>query len=169
VSAAGTAPRWAAALEGLPHEISAEQDGPCVRVALADLREALKRLRDRAGFAMCTFVTCIDGYPKEPRFELCHQLLSLEHNDRVRVRCTLPGDSAPTCSDLWPGAVWMERECFDMFGLRFEGHPDLRRLLMPDGYEHFPLRRDFPHHGIEPDRLYREWDRKRREHWTQTP
>jgi NADH:ubiquinone oxidoreductase subunit C len=51
--------------------------------------------------------------------------------------------------------------------VRFEGHPDLRRLLMPDGYDHYPLRKEFPHHGIEPDKLYREWDRARREQWTE--
>ena len=69
----------------------------------------------------------------------------------------------PTCIDLWPGAAFSERECWDMFGIRFEGHvPNLERLLMPEPYEHFPLRKDFPHQGIEPDRLYREWDRARR-------
>jgi NADH-quinone oxidoreductase subunit C len=55
----------------------------------------------------------------------------------------------------------MERECFDMFGVVFEGHPALKRLLMPEDYDHFPLRKDFPHYGIEPDRLYREWERAR--------
>jgi len=70
-----------------------------------------------------------------------------------------------TCTDLWPGAGFSERECYDMFGVRFEGHPDLRRLLMPEGYGHHPLRKDFPHEGIEPDRLYREWDRERRKDW----
>jgi len=67
-----------------------------------------------------------------------------------------------SCTALWPGASYMERECYDMFGIRFEDHPDLKRLLMPDGYGHHPLRKDFPHKGIQPDRLYREWDRERR-------
>jgi NADH-quinone oxidoreductase subunit C len=70
-----------------------------------------------------------------------------------------------TCTDLWRGAMFMERECWDMFGVRFEGHPDPRRLLMPEDYGHHPLRKEFPHHGIEPDRLYREWDRARRQEW----
>lgn len=162
-----TAPRFAAALEALPHCISHSPDGPVIEVEIAHLHAVLAALRNRAGFEMCSFVTCIDHYPAEPRFALHHQLLSLAHNDRVRVRCVLPGESAPTCTDLWPGANYMERECFDMFGVRFEGHPDLRRLLMPDGYDHYPLRKEFPHHGIEPDRLYREWDRARRAGWTE--
>jgi NADH:ubiquinone oxidoreductase subunit C len=68
----------------------------------------------------------------------------------------------PSCIDLWPGAAYMERECFDLFGIVFEGHPGLKRLMMPDEYGYHPLRKDFPHQGIEPDRLYREWDRQRR-------
>ncbi len=160
-------PRWLAALGALPHCLSTSPDGAVIEVELAHLHAVLAALRDKAQFELCTFVTCIDHYPAEPRFALHHQLLSLTHNDRVRVRCVLPGESAPTATDLWPGANYMERECFDMFGVRFEGHPDLRRLLMPDGYEHHPLRKEFPHAGIEPDRLYREWDRKRREGWTE--
>ena len=74
----------------------------------------------------------------------------------------------PTCTDLFPGAAFMERECYDMFGVRFEGHAHLRRLLMPEAYGHHPLRKDFPHQGIEPDRLYREWDRERRAEWSRT-
>jgi NADH-quinone oxidoreductase subunit C len=95
------------------------------------------------------------------------QFRSYAHSDRVRLTCRVAGSDAwvPSCCDLWPGANFSEREAWDMFGVRFEGHPDLRRLLMPDGYEHHPLRKDFPHQGIEPDRLYRQWDRERRERW----
>jgi NADH-quinone oxidoreductase subunit C len=158
-------PRAAAALEGLEHRVVFTNEGtPCFEVARERLHEALERLRDRAGFETCTFVTAVDFHPREPRFQVTHQLLSLAHNDRVRVHTLVRGDDArvPTCSDLWPGANWMERECFDLFGIRFDGHPDLRRLLMPKGYEHHPLRKEFPHAGIEPDKLYRKWDRERR-------
>ena len=104
--------------------------------------------------------------PAEPRFELVHQLWSLANNDRVRVHTRLAeGASAASCVALWPGAAYMERECFDMFGIAFAGHTGLKRLLMPDDYGHHPLRKDFPHQGIEPDRLYREWDRRRRAAW----
>jgi NADH-quinone oxidoreductase subunit C len=100
----------------------------------------------------------------EPRFHVSIQLHSLEHEARVRVRIPVSSDDAslPSCTGLWPGANFMERECYDMFGIRFDGHPNLKRLLMPEGYGHHPLRKDFPHKGIEPDRLYREWDRERR-------
>jgi NADH:ubiquinone oxidoreductase subunit C len=148
------------------------RDGmPCVDVDRAVLHDVLERLRDGAGFETLTLVTGVDrldpaaARPTEPRFELVHQLCSIRHGDRVRVRTRLASDDAraPTCTDLWPGAGFMERECWDMFGIEFEGHPKLERLLMPEGYAHHPLRKDFPHQGIEPDRLYREWDRQRRE------
>ncbi|MCZ6598199.1 MAG: NADH-quinone oxidoreductase subunit C [Planctomycetota bacterium] len=144
------------------------RDGmPCIELDRSALREALERLRDRAGFESMTFVTAIDRMPAEPRFEVCHQLWSLSHSDRVRVKTRVPehDPSVPSCVDLWPGAAFMERECFDMFGVRFDGHPGLKRLLMPEEYGHHPLRKDFPHQGIEPDRLYREWDRERRREW----
>ena len=80
----------------------------------------------------------------------------------MRTRLAEDDARVPTCTDLWPGAGYAERECYDMFGIEFDGNPDLRRLLMPEGYEHHPLRKDFPHQGIEPDRLYRAWDRERR-------
>ena len=167
-----TSTRWSEQLASVPHELVAAADGvPTLRAEREHLHAALAALRDAAGFSMCTLVTAVDHYPAEPRFELVHQLLSVEHADRARVQCFLRSDDAhaPTCSDLWPGASFSERECFDMFGIRFDGHPDLRRLLMPQGYDHHPLRKEFPHVGIEPDRLYREWDRERREGGSTTP
>lgn len=135
-----------------------------VAVAPAGLRALLEGLAQKAGFECPTLVTAIDHHPREPRFELIWQLLSMQHGDRLRVRCLLePGEppTAPSGTDLWSGAAYMERECYDMFGIVFSGHEDLRRLLMPDGYGHHPLRKDFPHQGIEPDRLYREWEARR--------
>jgi len=162
-----TIERTRAALEGLAFEDRASRDGTfAIGVKRDVLHEALLRLRDRAGFVSVTFVTAVDRYPGKPRYELHHQLMSKDA-ERVRVTTEL-GErdaSAPTCVDIWPGASFMERECYDMFGIVFDGHPDLRRLLMPEGYDHHPLRKDFPHAGIEPDRLYREWDRERRKHW----
>ena len=136
-----------------------------ISVALADAKEVVRRLRDACGFESNTFVTAVDRHPAEPRYELAWQFLSYQHGDRVRVHALVAGDhpKAPTITDLYLGAAYSERECFDMFGIVFEGHVGLKRLLMPEGYDHFPLRKDFPHQGIEPDRLYREWDRRRRE------
>lgn len=137
---------------------------PCFRCTRARLLEVMRRLRDHLGFETNTFVTAIDRFPAEPRFRLVYQLLSIAHNERVRVTCdvTEADASVPTITSLWPGASFFEREAWDMFGIRFEGHPDLRRLLMPQAFPHHPLRKDFPHQGIEPDRLYREWDARRR-------
>jgi NADH-quinone oxidoreductase subunit C len=134
----------------------------CLEIAPADVHEACRRLRDAAGFETNTFVTAIDRFPATPRFEIHYQFLSIAHNDRVRLfaRADEPAH-VPTITDLFPGTSFSERECYDMFGITFDGSADSRRLLMPDDYGHFPLRKDFPHHGIEPDRLYREWDAKR--------
>jgi NADH:ubiquinone oxidoreductase subunit C len=160
---AQTVERVAAALSGIQHAWQEPRDGMAtLEVARDALRQTLVRLK-RAGFDSPTLITAVDRLGREPRFELIHQLYSLAHGERVRVHTPLAdGESAPTCVDLWPGAAYMERECFDLFGIRFDGHPELKRLYMPEAYIHHPLRKDFPHQGIEPDRLYREWDRRRR-------
>ena len=162
-----TRERIARALEGIAHGTPDQRDAlPAVLLERAELRTALERLK-AAGFESVTFVTAVDHHPRVPRFEVVHQLRSLAHNDRVRVLTRLPeGEPAcPTCVDLWPGARFMERECFDLFGIVFTGHAGLKRLYMPDAYEHHPLRKDFPHQGIEPDKLYRQWDAARRARW----
>ena len=163
-----TIARVAAALNGVPHRFVLAPDGLLtVEVEREHLRATLVALKSQAGFEANTFVTAVDHYPAKPRYELCYQFLSYANNDRVRVHTLVNEDQAtvPTITDLWPGTSFSERECFDMFGIVFEGHPDLRRLLMPQGFEHHPLRKDFPHHGIEPERLYRTWDRERRKDW----
>jgi NADH-quinone oxidoreductase subunit C len=162
-----TIERARAALAGIEHRWLTPRDGlPALALALPALEPALRALKEGAGFETATLVTAVDRLPRTPRFELVHQLLSLAHNDRVRLHTPVAeGESAATCTHLWPGAAYMERECFDMFGIRFDGHEGLKRLLMPDEYGHHPLRKDFPHQGIEPDRLYREWDRERRKSW----
>jgi len=159
----------AAALEGLAVRTVSVRDGmAALELERECLHEALARLKGRAGFDQVSFVTAVDHYPAEPRFEVVHQLLCHARRERVRLKTRVAeGDAwVPSCIDLWPGAAYMERECYDLFGIRFEGHAGLKRLLMPEEYSHHPLRKDFPHQGIEPGRLYREWDRRRRAGWT---
>lgn len=96
-----------------------------------------------------TDATCVDRTPAEPRFELNYHLVSIPRREKVRLRVWVSGDD-PTVDSLvpvWPGANWLEREIYDLFGIRFNGHPDLRRILLPDDWEGHPLRRDYPVEG----------------------
>ena len=100
-------------------------------------------------FNQLSDATCVDRFPNEPRFELNYQLLSIPRLARIRLRTSVSGQQPviDSLEPLWPGANWMEREIFDLFGIRFEGHTDLRRILLPDEFEGAPLRRDFPVEG----------------------
>jgi NADH-quinone oxidoreductase subunit C len=100
-------------------------------------------------FTFLEDVTALDRFPLEPRFELNYQLLSLERKERIRLRVKLSGQDPVVASvtPMRPTANWLEREIFDLFGIRFEGHPDLRRIVMPDEWEGFPLRKDYPTEG----------------------
>ncbi|HUL35797.1 MAG TPA: NADH-quinone oxidoreductase subunit C [Candidatus Eisenbacteria bacterium] len=100
-------------------------------------------------FNMLSDATCVDRFPAEPRFELNYQLLSISRSARIRLRTTISGQQAVVDSlePVWSGANWMEREIFDLFGIRFEGHTDLRRILLPDEFQGAPLRRDYPVEG----------------------
>ena len=95
-------------------------------------------------------LTPVDRFPLEPRFELNYQLLSIEKVLRLRLRVKLAGadPSIQTVTGVWPTANWHERETFDLFGIRFHGHPDLRRILMPEDWEGYPLRKDYPVEGF---------------------
>lgn len=94
-------------------------------------------------------ITCVDRYPVEPRFEVVYQLLSLQNATRLRLKVRLPGDNprVDSLTGLWSGANWFEREVFDLFGIQFSGHPNLRRILMPDDWQGHPLRKDYPVEG----------------------
>jgi NADH-quinone oxidoreductase subunit C len=100
-------------------------------------------------FNLLSDATCVDRFPMEPRLELNYQLVSIPRGARISLRTSV-STQHPVVDSLmpvWPGANWLEREIFDLFGIHFEGHPDLRRLLLPDGFVGFPLRRDFPTEG----------------------
>ena len=97
-------------------------------------------------FVRLSTVTAVDRYPAEPRFEVVYHLHSVEQNSRVRLKCRLRGEDPviDSVTGVWRGANWYEREVFDLFGIRFLNHPDLRRILMPDDWEGYPLRKDYP-------------------------
>ncbi len=133
----------------LPHvalEPGESSDQPTLRVPADALRDVARLLHDHAelAFVLLADVTAVDWWPREPRFEVVYHLSSM--TQRVRLKVTLAGDAArlPTLQSVWPGAGWLEREVWDMFGIVFEDHGDLRRLLMPEDWEGFPLRKDFP-------------------------
>jgi len=98
------------------------------------------------GFARLSTVTAVDRYPAEPRFEVVYHLHSVEHNRRVRLKCRLSGTepAIDSVTSVWRGANWYEREVFDLFGIQFRNHPNLKRIMMPDDWEGHPLRKDYP-------------------------
>ena len=109
--------------------------------------EALTLLRDEHKFELLSALTAVDYYPQtSPRFHVVYQLTSLAQNLSLQIRVPVNGDSpkVPTVTGLYGMANWRERELLDMFGIEVEGHPDPRRILMPEGTEGHPLRRDFP-------------------------
>ena len=142
-------------------------DARIVRVMPAGVRSTLEGLR-ADGFTMLLDLGAVDYLEREPaRFDVVYHLLRLPDRaagvdeigtpERVRVLCGVPSDAVtvPTVTDLWASADWAEREVFDLFGIRFEGHPDLRRIQMPDDWEGHPLRKDYPLRGVARERTPR--------------
>jgi len=115
-----------------------------------DLREVAKLCRDNLSFDYLIDITSIDNFGEEPRFEIVYELYSmtLAANLRLKLRVSEDAGAVDTISDIWPTANWHEREIYDMMGIKFNGHPDLRRILMWDGYPFFPLRKEFPLEGL---------------------
>jgi len=100
-------------------------------------------------FDFLSDITCVDWYPSEPRFEVVYHLLSIPNKERVRLKVRLSSDNlgVDSLTPTWPAANYFEREVFDLFGIRFSGHPYLRRLLMPEDWQGHPLRKDYPVEG----------------------
>ena len=117
-------------------------------VSAGSIRETLLHLRGK-GFNFLASVHGVDYWPEEPRFGVHYELLDMHEVDRISVRTRVPLDDphVPSVTPDWPSADHQEREVYDMFGVIFEGHPDLRRILMPEDYEGHPQRRDFPMGG----------------------
>jgi NADH-quinone oxidoreductase subunit C len=122
-------------------------------IAQSDLRTVAKFCRDNLSFDYLLDITSIDNFGEEPRFEIVYHLYSISHAIHLRLRVKVQEDVGivDTISDVWPTANWHEREIYDMMGIKFNGHPDLRRILMWDGYPFFPLRKDFPLAGLPSD------------------
>jgi NADH-quinone oxidoreductase subunit C len=133
-------------------------DARIIRVTPAEIRATLERLKGE-GFAMLLDIGGADYPGREPRFDVVYHLIALASGartvaavgkpERVRVLCGVPeaDPTVPTMSDLWPAADWAEREVYDLFGVHFSGHPDLRRIQMPVEWEGYPLRKDYPLRG----------------------
>jgi len=115
------------------------------------IREACAILRDNPGcpFDYLCDVTAVDWFPSQPRFEVVYQLLSIPKKERVRLKARLDDESPvlESVTSVWPAANYFEREVFDLFGIRFTGHPRLERIMMPDNWEGYPLRKDYPVEG----------------------
>jgi NADH-quinone oxidoreductase subunit C len=135
-----------AALE--PLSAADEAINPTLLVSASHLTRVCSALRDTPGLEFVAFsdVTVADFFPmREPRFDVVYHLVSPRRGARVRLKVRLAkGEPIATVSTIWPGAGWPEREVFDLFGIVFEGHADLRRLMMPEDWEGHPLRKDYP-------------------------
>jgi NADH-quinone oxidoreductase subunit C len=126
------------------------RDETTCTIAASDLRVVAKVCRDNLSFDYLIDITSIDNFGEEPRFEIVYELYSMPNAIHLRLKLRVSEDvgAIDTVSDVWPTANWHEREIYDMMGIKFNGHPDLRRILMWDGYPFFPLRKEFPLEGL---------------------
>jgi NADH-quinone oxidoreductase subunit C len=117
-----------------------------LEIAPEKIAAVCRYLKDEQRFVRLSAVTAVDRFPAEPRFEVVYLLHSLERNERVRLKCRLPGEAPEieSVTGVWRSANWYEREVFDLMGVRFRNHPDLRRILMPENWRGHPLRKDYP-------------------------
>lgn len=132
---------------------------PIVHVGGDDLLDVMTWLRDdertRLDYLSC--LTAVDWTERDPRFEVVYNLYSVELNQRLTVKCgCADGEGVPSVCEVWPAANWLERETYDLYGIEFLGHPDLRRVFMPEDWEGFPLRKDYPLEGPNLELLTRQ-------------
>jgi len=147
VDAAAIIDTLAPVVPGASLEAGSSVDIPTVYVPADRLVDACTALRDTPSlrFEVLVEVTAADYLPRQPRFEAVYHLLSISNRQRLRVKVRVDGEgTVPTVQTIWPSAGWLEREMYDMFGIVVEGHPDLRRLLMPEDWEGHPARKDYP-------------------------
>src|SRR5262249_7312007 len=138
------------AVPGATIETAASTDShPTIYVSRDDVQAVTRALRERPdlAFDFLAELTAADYWPRDPRFELIYVLVSIPRRARLRLKVRLAGNHdahVATSVGVWPAANWLEREVWDLFGIAFDGHPDPRRLLMPEDWEGFPLRKDYP-------------------------
>jgi NADH-quinone oxidoreductase subunit C len=154
----------AAVLEGLPEHpavkailawnpgalVDAKFDrGELTLTIFAEEIRAAAAAVQAAGYNFFEDVTAVDWFPSSPRFQLSYHILSHSYKERIRLRVLVDGDApaVDSITPVWPSANFYEREVFDLFGIRFEGHPNLRRIMMPDDWQGHPLRKDYPVEG----------------------
>ena len=132
-------------------EVKFDREEMTIYVERGSIREACALLREDSAcpFNFLSDITCVDWYPREPRIDVVYHLLSIPKKERVRLKVRLNSASpvVESLTSIWPGANYFEREVFDLFGIRFSGHPYLRRILMPEDWEGYPLRKDYPVEG----------------------
>jgi NADH-quinone oxidoreductase subunit C len=143
-------------LEAFPAAIIEEshfRDETTLRIKASALRDICLYSRDNLGFNYLIDLSSVDHFGDEPRYEVVYELYSMKDCVHLRLKISVSEDdcNVPTVSDIWPTADWHEREAYDMMGLHFTNHPDLRRILMWDGYPYHPLRKDFPLQGKHSD------------------
>jgi NADH-quinone oxidoreductase subunit C len=144
-------------IEALPDavlETHAQHGDATARVEAGRITEVARLLRDdpELEFEMLSDVTCVDYLGQEPRFELVYHFYSVARNHRVRIKARVAGEAPEIASlvELYPSADWMEREVWDLYGVRFAGHPDLRRILLYEEFDGHPLRKDYPKERRQP-------------------
>ncbi len=125
-------------------EASLDRKQAIILIAADQLREISRHCRDEEKFDMLVDLTAVDWPKREKRFDIVLNLYSFAKNERLRLKAhAAEGEPVPSVCSVWPAANWLERECYDMFGIVFEGHPDLKRILMPDEWQGYPLRKDY--------------------------
>ena len=128
------------------------RDENTVIVELGSLHDVLAKCRNDLGYAMVLDISSVDHFGDDPRFEIVYEIASLDDSRHLRVKAKVSEDEpVASATDLWAGADWHEREVWDMMGIAFSGHPNLKRILMWEGYPFFPLRKDFPLAGRPSD------------------
>ena len=136
------------------HATHADQGDATALVDAASIVALMRHLRDDDAlrFDMLSDLCAVDYLGDTPRFEVVYHLYSIDHNHRVRIKARVPEDPCQIDSvvEIWPAANWMEREVWDLYGIRFRNHPDLRRILLYEEFEGFPLRKDYPKERRQP-------------------